>query len=76
MDDPLHARLLLESSSVSLEINSTAAAALLQLPRLRLRRAQLAELAPLLNASAAEEKTSVLDAAYWRRFLGELKALV
>ena len=34
------------------------------------------ELAPLLNASAAEEKTSVLDAAYWRRFLGELKALV
>ena len=39
-------------------------------------RAQLAELAPLLNASAAEEKTSVLDAAYWRRFLGELKALI
>ena len=39
-------------------------------------RAQLAELAPVLNASAAEEKLSVLDAAYWRRFLGELKALV
>ena len=39
-------------------------------------RAQLAELAPVLNASAAEEKTSVLDAAYWRRFLGELNALV
>ena len=33
-------------------------------------------IAPLLNASAAEEKLSVLDAAYWRRFLGELKALV
>ena len=119
VDDPLHPRLLLETASASIEINSTAAAALLQLPRLVpqlpvvqdsavvrvLRRnhpglpflvltpresdgrydppsdpawwrAQLAELAPVLNASAAEEKTSVLDAAYWRRFLGELKALV
>ena len=34
MDDPLHPRLLLETASASIEINSTAAAALLQLPRL------------------------------------------
>ena len=116
VDDPLYPRLLHETASAVLEINSTAAAALLQLPRLvpqlptrgavvHLRFAQvvrkeaallalrgvlwggLAKLPRRLGVhitagdtpitdEAAEEKTSVLDAAYWRRFLGELKALV